>query len=147
LIKNAHLALSYINKLRVEQPTLNKYELADASELEAQGLANALDINNYGPNSTLLQRRDNSTDAENAKPSPYSIPPELAEAARIVAEASAQLPTGNHSDVAAAIVAKYQHHSNDTNKPDPLQVPGGLLGTFGENGADSGDGLIQKRAS
>lgn len=128
LIKTTLTTLSDVNKARVEHPSFNKYELASDASLS---LADPLD---YSVNATK-RRRDvgNSGEGNNGTglAAPYTIPSELKDAARIVAESKPQRPTGDHAQVAAKIRAKYDHKLNDTNAPSPLDRPDGLLGTFG----------------
>ncbi|RSL89261.1 hypothetical protein CDV31_015909 [Fusarium ambrosium] len=122
------ITLSDVNKARVEYPSFNKYELASDANMS---LADPLD---YSVNATK-RRRDvsNSGEGNNGTglAAPYTIPSELKDAARIVAESKPQKPTGDHAQVAAKIRAKYDHKLNDTNAPSPLDRPDGLLGTFG----------------
>ncbi len=68
----------------------------------------------------------------------YHISPEVAEAARIVAESSPQIPTGNHSEVVASARNTFLHHdspsSNNTNAPPRWQTPEGRLSVYGAMG-------------
>lgn len=130
LVEQALATLAKVNKARVEQPSRNKYELMSDSELSTQSLAEPLDY-------SAKRRRELEEDGSSSNITtsvPYTIPSELVDAARIVAESQSQKPSGDHGKVAEAIRAKYSHKLNDTNVPSPLDRPGGLLGTFGPDG-------------
>lgn len=137
LIEHALSVLAEINKARVEQPSLNSYKLMSKSDIDNQGLADPLDL--ASNSSSILKRQSESEDDDKkianntdaAEASPYTIPSALAEAAKLVAESRPQTPSGDHGSVAAAIRRKYALKQNDTNEPDPLDLPDGLLGTFG----------------
>lgn len=123
IVRSALAALSVVNKARVEHPLLNKFEFDSTP-----GPIDTAPPLEYG-NATLSKRSSNGTDPSDVVL--YSISSELADAARVLAEATEQLPTGNHSEVAAAIRKKYSSKLNDTNAPEALDRPEGLLGTFG----------------
>lgn len=112
------------NKARFENPKFNKDEFAPRPREPRP--APPLD---YGATNSTLPRRQSSKLGSNstASSSGYSIPPELVEAARLVAESTPQSPTGDHEQVAASIRNKYGHKLNDTNAPKPLTPPGGRL--------------------
>jgi hypothetical protein len=122
IVRNALAALSVVNKARVEHPLFNRIEFEDAPSV--RGAAPPLE---YG-NVTLSKR---SSDVLL-----YTIPTELANAARALAEATEQQSTGNHPEVAAAIRKKYANKLNDTNAPEPLGKPEGLLGSFGSENSE-----------
>ncbi|CAG9998333.1 unnamed protein product [Clonostachys byssicola] len=84
---------------------------------------------NYGQNSSSARIFSSGKLASNST-SPYSIPEEIREAARKVAESTPQIPKGDHSEVAAAIKQKYRSNNNDTNAPEPLEPPDGKLGQW-----------------
>jgi hypothetical protein len=121
IVRRALAALSVVNKARVEHPIFNKKEFEKTPG--ATEVAPPLD---YG-NTTLSRRSSNGTSGVVL----YSIPAELADAARLLAEATDQLPKGNHSDVALAIRKRFARRLNDTNVPETLDTPEGLLGAFG----------------
>lgn len=144
MIKQALAALSEVNKLKIEQPLFNKYEFLSESDLASKGqLAQPLD---YTGSSVMNTSQDANAKREEVSPltspssSPsrlppsktYTIPPELAEAARIVAEFKPQRPNGNHSEVAERMREKYNLKANDTNRPEKLKRPEGRLATFGD---------------
>lgn len=139
LVEEALSALALVNKARIERPRFNKYEFNPGSAPPA--LAPALDPSAIVSNSSSLRRRQlqgNSTD--DVPVNNYSISPELAEAAKILAESTPQSPKGNHSDVARAMRKKYAHNTNDTNTPDAHKTPEGRLSIYGD------DASAQKRA-
>jgi hypothetical protein len=140
-----------LNKARVENPAFNKHEFINGSQLAALGNpAPLLDLDIVSTNSTVLKMKkrqlSNSTTTTNStNASPYSLPTEVVEAARIVAESTAQVPTGDHENVAADIRRKYSHQQADTNRPPKLKTPEGLLSEFG-GGIESNVSTLSKRA-
>ncbi|TPX10950.1 uncharacterized protein E0L32_008156 [Thyridium curvatum] len=139
LVEEALAALSELNKDRLENPHFNTYEFRPRQS--SRKLAPALDSSDLATNGTLRRRQQgNST-----KTASYSISPELAEAARVLAEASPQIPSGNHSEVAAAIRRKYSKKHNDTNTPASHKTPEGRLSVYGDDAGASG-GTKVKRA-
>lgn len=153
LVLKALAVLRLRNKARVEHPAVNKYELANASELVANATSAAeLDVDDVdletisslassissaaaeSGSPSNKRRTSRSTDEEDDEEmsSPYSISPELALAAAQLAEKNLQLPQGNHSAVAAQMREKYRHRMvNDTNMPPQKDRPHGRLGAFG----------------
>jgi hypothetical protein len=127
LIDNALRVLAVVNKDRVENPVFNHYEQeAPAQEYKP---ADFLDYT-ADPDSLAASKnvRRNETDRE---PRSYRIPEELAHAAVVVAESTAQEPQGDHERVAADIRKKYHHDFlNDTNIPHELQAPEGGLSVY-----------------
>lgn len=146
LVEEALSALSFVNKARVENPHFNNYEFQSGST--TPNLAPALNASSLINNGTALRRRQqkgNNT-VEGAATS-YSIPPKLAEAARIMAESTAQVPSGNHSEVAAAMRKKYAHKTNDTNVPPSLKTPEGRLSVYGDDYEAISGAVKAKRAN
>ncbi|KAK8029707.1 pectin lyase-like protein [Apiospora rasikravindrae] len=130
LVREALLALANINKARLENPRFNKNEIK--TNPQPPRLAPPLEITN----STIAhQRRQEGNSSGSAIP--YSIPPKLASAARLVAESTPQVPSGNHSEVAESIKHKYALKTNDTNIPKPLKTPEGGLAVFGDDSGPS----------
>jgi hypothetical protein len=124
LVQNALKALAVMNKGRLEHAQLNKYEFQNASTIKEAAIpAPPLDytdvISNSSSSATKLRRNTNGTTTGNATNNfAYTIPSELAEAAKILAESTPPTPsTGNHSLVAAQIQEKYRLRVNDTNMP------------------------------
>jgi hypothetical protein len=133
-VEKALLSLAQINKARFENPKFNKREFRQQST--APSLAAPLDYQQ--PNATARPRRRADSTPENANG--YRIPPELAEAARLLAESSPQIPRGNHSEVAASarerttFLRDTSKATNDTNTPLSLKTPEGRLSIYGEMG-------------
>ncbi|KAI3538503.1 hypothetical protein CSPX01_09431 [Colletotrichum filicis] len=132
IVEEALAALKLLNKARVENPHFNKYEFHSGSKTPS--LAPALDAPAVISNDTTLRRRQsqNNSSAEISAPN-FSISPELAEAAKVLAESTPQVPKGNHSEVAKAIREKYAHKTNDTNTPESLKTPEGRLSVYGDD--------------
>lgn len=132
IVEEALAALKLLNKARVENPHFNKYEFHSGSKTPR--LAPALDAPAVISNDTTLRRRQNqdNSSAEISAPN-FSISPELAEAAKVLAESTPQVPKGNHSEVAKAIREKYAHKTNDTNTPESLRTPEGRLSVYGDD--------------
>lgn len=120
MVERALQVLKVANKLRVENVQYNRYEFASASEIRGSGL-NSVPLN-YSENavkmlSDIQSRAVGGASASQAQYS-YSIPHELRDAARIVAEATDISPsTGNYSAVAAQMRAKYETNVSDTLVP------------------------------
>jgi hypothetical protein len=141
MIRKALAALSVINKARVEHPDFNKEEFDQKPG--PVDIAPPLDYRaGAAINGTLNKRSTNSSLSR--QDILYSIPTELAEAAKFLAESTAQVPSGEHEDVAREYRQKYALKTNDTNIPVSLTTPEGLLGTFASNDSTSSSG---KRAT
>ncbi|EAW15036.1 uncharacterized protein ACLA_004500 [Aspergillus clavatus NRRL 1] len=107
------------NKLRLEHVQYNKYEVGTPSEVHPALDSSPLD---YSPRAVkdaesseerLTRRYSESTDKYG-----YSIPDELREAAKIVAESTPRSPsTGNHSAIAALTDERYGTGIQDTYVP------------------------------
>jgi hypothetical protein len=149
IVELALRSLAKRNAARVENPKFNKLEFRQYGDV-SPSLAPPLDYADGSVNSTSLRpkrsvlRRRNETLEETRMG--YTIPPELAEAARIIAEATPQEPKGNHSEVAAAIRAKYAPNISDTNVPVPAASQFSN-GTVAGSSFSSSTAPIQKRAS
>jgi hypothetical protein len=118
IIAQAHEAMTVANKLRLENVQYNRYEFLNSTSVKTGSmLAPPLDYTASTSNQTIYRRGDNtSTTYTNSSSYSYSIPSELAEAARIVAESSPPAPSSsNYAEVAARIKAKYRREVNDTN--------------------------------
>ena len=151
LVSQALIALAEINKHRLQHPSFNTYEFQNASEATSRGhSAPFLEYGNVILNSTKVKSRrqnlSNNSTMNETSPGAYTIPPELIQAARLLAEANTLVPEGNHTDVAAAMKAKYGHKHRDTNRPKKLKQPEGLLSIFG-TGHESNDTSVSKRDS
>ena len=125
--------MAELNKARLENPAFNKVEFLPSEDLAELGKpAPPIDLNVVPGNGTAseLTRREETGAADPA--TPYTLPPEVIEAARIIAESTPQAPTGNHSDVAASIREKYSHKLADSYRPPKLQRPEGGLSKYGD---------------
>lgn len=123
LVQEAIKAAAARNKARLESPHFNKDEFA--SPPREPSLAPPLRIAN---GTSTLSAREASQ--QNVSSSAYTIPQEVIEAARIMAESTPQQPTGDHEAIAARIKQKYSHKLNDTNAPKHLGTPEGRLGAW-----------------
>lgn len=123
LVQEAIKAAAARNKARLESPHFNKDEFASPSR--EPSLAPPLRIAN---GTSTLSAREASQ--HNVSSSAYTIPQEVVEAARIMAESTPQQPTGDHEAIAARIKHKYSHKLNDTNAPKHLGTPEGRLGAW-----------------
>lgn len=145
LVQQALVAAAARNKARFENPKFNTPEL----DLETSTPTLADPLLFSGSNDTLALKRDNvdSQNASdiNASSAGYSIPPELAEAAKIVAEATPQIPKGDHEQVSRELLDKYGEEGNDTNTPPHYKTPEGLLAQFGSD-IVSNASTLDKRA-
>lgn len=151
IVARALTALAEINRLRVQQPAFNTYEFLNRSEAASKGhSAPPLEYGDASENGTVFktkrQSSSNNSTMNGTSPGAYTIPPELAEAARILAEANTRVAEGNHSIVAAAMREKYSHKLQDTNKPKKHKRPEGLLSKFG-NGQEGNSTTLDKRDS
>jgi hypothetical protein len=146
-VRKALEALAIVNKLRLENINFNTYELADPKVSTNE--APPLDIDNP-PTEEVAKKRSQETGSF-----AYSIPEDLREAARIVAESAPPgVPEGDHEQVAASIRRKYALRTNDTNVPQQALVqreePGaaafeGTSNLYPANG--TGSDSIAKRAA
>jgi len=129
LIKQALVALSVVNKARLDHPYFNNLELANSSSLERTvNTAPPLDYALGGPGQDHARKRELNSTSKDARKS-YSIPQELVDAARIVAESTSQFTAGDQPEIAAQIRKKYALIVNDTNVPQQKLIhPDGLLG-------------------
>ncbi|GAB1209502.1 hypothetical protein APSETT445_008281 [Aspergillus pseudonomiae] len=143
-VSRALKALAVVNKFRYENINYNKYEFTDPKKTTGKRVtAPPLDYSTesvqklysmeaaYGDLSndgSMKEKRDNTTKAA-PKSLAYTISPELAEAARILAESAPPSPsTGKESALAAAMQAKYGQNGNDTNMAaQVLRGPNGLV--------------------
>jgi len=143
ILERAQAIIAQKNKARLENPSFNKHEFLAPEELAKLGMpAPPLNLNVLpGDNSTVaarLKRRQSLNDTTSAAAdaddkSAYTLPDEVIEAARIIAESTPQVPTGDHADVAAAMRAKYGSNSaGGSQRPPKLQRPMGGLGRFGD---------------
>lgn len=133
IIAKAQLAMEIANELKLQHPVFNTYEFGNTSTSEVI-LAPPLDYESV-TNDTLSRKRsrvrrslNETTNTNSTEAYTYSIPAELALAARIVAEAEPGSPSDeNQSGIAAEIKARYALKSPDTRKmPQAILRPNGL---------------------
>lgn len=150
LVAMAIAAMRVANKARIEKPSFNKNEFASQEQLAASkepapllklDVADGDSTSTYNdagddddqrkPSSlSMLRRHKNDTLGAAA---PYTVPTQLAAAARKVAESTTQSPQGDHAHVAAAMRTKYTNANNDTNTPPQEKRPEGRLGNYGKS--------------
>lgn len=133
IVSLAHSAMATANAKILKNPQPNVHQLLNSSGLErSRQRAPPLDYLGAGSlNSTSSElsrkylkrkRATNATESSFSNSSStftYTLPPEVVEAARIVAEAS-QHSTADDDDysmIAAGLRAKYRNKTNDTNVP------------------------------
>lgn len=118
-VERALQVLKVANKHRLENVQYNRYEFASVSEIRGSGLNSA--PLKYSENMVKMLSNIQSRAVGGASASPeqysYSIPQELRDAARVVAESTHLSPTGNHSAVAARMRTKYGTNVSDTLVP------------------------------
>lgn len=131
LVEEGLSALSRVNKARVENPHFNKYKFQSGKITPK--LAAALQPSSIVNNGTTQKRQNQANSTIETAAKSYSISPELADAARIMAEATRQVAKGNHSTVAATMKKKYAHKTNDTNVPPSHKTPEGRLSVYGDD--------------
>ncbi|KAL6229037.1 pectate lyase superfamily protein-domain-containing protein [Aspergillus navahoensis] len=151
MVRNALAVLARVNRERVENPNFNQYIVKSPHQTEApESAATPLEYSAQAAKSARLEQRDTTTRGNRA----YSIPTELARAAKLVAESTDNTPSGNQSDVAAAIRQKYGKGKRTTNTPEQILVQSNGLydfQSFAETGnaslsEDNSDVSLQKRA-
>jgi hypothetical protein len=132
ILARAQAIVAELNKARLENPAFNKHEFLAPDDLAKLGKpAPPIDLNVPPGNSTTSGSRRRQ-EANSTTAIPYTLPPEVIEAARMVAESTPQVPVGNHSEVAASIRQKYSHKLADSHRPSQLQRPEGGLSNFGD---------------
>lgn len=124
IVQQALAVLAHVNRERVEYPNFNKNEFQSASSgSEKASTAQPLDYSADALEKASLKRRDSEQTGNTA----YTIPDELAAAARTLAESTPQKPQGDHSQVATRMRTKYRAKGNDTNTPRQALIrPDGL---------------------
>jgi hypothetical protein len=137
MVKNALAVLAHVNKDRTENPNFNKHTFeGSGAKKETKATSHPLDYSSKAAESAKLRRRDSNTTSSTGNQA-YSIPPELAKAARIVAESTPNKPTGNQGQVAAQIRQKYGKGRRDSNTPKQALVHSN--GLFDYSSTDSSD--------
>ncbi|GAB1214598.1 hypothetical protein ATERTT37_003762 [Aspergillus terreus] len=134
LVKNAHEALKVANKGLLEYPQWNQYGFQQDNN--AERLQKAPDLAYEGPTAfqafhsrVKLDSAGLEATIQNGTAFRYTISPDLAEAARLVAEASpSPIPSDYGVDI-AKIVGQYRVTPNDTTMPQQVhRGPNGLDG-------------------
>ncbi|RPA79578.1 pectin lyase-like protein [Ascobolus immersus RN42] len=138
-IMSALKALSVVNRLRLQNIRFNTNEFANVSSRDdLPNTAPPLDLDVALEDLTVaekrwIKKRKAATGSKNTTETySYSIPDELREAARLVAELSPpETPQGDHESIAAKMRKKYALKTNDTNVPKQSLVKvTGLEGNF-----------------
>ena len=132
LLAQGQAAMALANARILENPRSNNYTVLNSTELEkTREPAPLLDYTNSTA-ATLRRRQlagNGTADGNSTATLSYTVPPELAEAARIVAEASP--PSTDRSEYTAlleTVKAKFLPPVSDTNvMPPVLKRPSGLL--------------------
>lgn len=156
IVKDTLAALAKVNKDRTSNPNFNNlaFDKSQGAKKNSKLAATPLDYSPKAVKSPHLIHR-NATATPSSGNKAYSIPTELARAARIVAESTPNKPTGNHSLVASQFRNKYGKGRRDTNAPSQALVHSNSLSDFLSTGTtnnivfsnDTTYGAIQKRAS
>jgi hypothetical protein len=134
LLAQGQAAMVRANTLILENPRSNSYQVKNSTELEkTREPAPPLDYSNstvpafrrrqYNGNGTAYGGNSSSSTLS------YTIPPELAEAARIVAEASHATPDrDSYASIVESLKSRFKPENNDTVAMPPLlKHPSGLL--------------------
>lgn len=131
MVARAQIALKSANKKRIENVHFNNYTFRYA--LTVPVIAPPLDYNSTSAQNISMRRSNklatnNSSDA-NSTGYTYSIPAELIQAAKVVADSEETLSQAmNHSTIMANLVTKYGLRGNDTNRmPQATRNPDGLF--------------------
>lgn len=117
-----------MNQGRLSHPQRNQYKFSNASVSETYVPAPPLDYNSS--TGSITARANSASAKQNASDFAYTISPELAQAAKIVAEGTTHADAdGSDTDI-AQIIAKYRVPKNDTNTPWQTHVAPNGLGGF-----------------
>lgn len=132
LVEQGQKAMAKANAAIVSEPQKNRYEVLDSTEItKVKEPAPYLDYTNT--TSASLRRRyvngtSTSTNSTRTQWRSYLVPPELAQAARIVAEASPPPPRAAQDDaLLQEILGKLAQSSTSNAMPPVLQKPNGLF--------------------
>ncbi|KAG2000883.1 hypothetical protein GB937_010729 [Aspergillus fischeri] len=127
LVNNALRTLSVVNKIRLDHIQFNKYEYK--TPVTPAKPAAPLDVEEAADGrKRRAANNKRRQDGNGTQTFTYSIPDELRQAARLVAETTPPAkPEGDHENIAAQIRKKYALRNNDTNMPpQKLRMPDGL---------------------
>ena len=133
IIARFHQAMAVANQAILEAPKQNAPHVQNkTSQRRARTKAAPLDYSGQfrqSANGTVFRRGSNGTASASTRES-YTVPSEVAEAARVLAEAN-PLPAADYDAVLADVrarMAKRKAHLNDTNvMPQKMQRPSGLV--------------------
>ncbi|CAG8407763.1 unnamed protein product [Penicillium salamii] len=161
-VSEALKGLAVVNKLRVENVKFNNYAIADSKQVTGEKINGPpLDYSTGTvsrlaslQNSSKIETKEKREDSSSSSLA-YTIPKDLADAARVLAESVPPTPsTGEEELLAAKMHAKYRSKSNDTNRPPQrLQHSNGLLEyaspdqTVLQFGSGSANSTLNKRAT
>lgn len=109
-VEQALKALTTINKDLTSNPQRNTCQFQNESTIKANKQAPPLQYQNSSITTRSINTGQNQTNA-------YTIPVELAEAARIVAESTPNHGLGAQGLDINAVLSKYRQTTNDTNAP------------------------------
>jgi hypothetical protein len=119
-VEQALKVLTTVNKDLTSNPQRNTYQFQNESSIKANKQAPPLQYQN----SNIAAR---STNMGQNEPKAYTIPVELVEAARIVAESTSNHGLGGQGLDINAVLSKYRQKTNDTNAPPQAhRSPNGL---------------------
>ena len=163
IVSRFQQAMAPINAHILKNPRANNYTILNGSEL-AKVPQQPPPLDYGGSNNSTSQythrvkrqNTSNQTIPTNSSSLAYSIPPEVLEAAKLVAEASPPLtPSEDYAAKIASLKSRYAPKSNDTNViPQKIKRPSGLEGyvpmnelpKITSNGTIVADTGISKRA-
>jgi hypothetical protein len=119
VVARALRVLKTRNKLRLEHVQYNKYEVGTTSEVHPALDSSPLDYSQRAvKEAESSEERLTRRHSESTEKYGYSIPDELREAAKIIAESTPPSPSaGNHSAIAALMDEKYGTGIRDTYVP------------------------------
>lgn len=153
MVKNAHQALKIANKGRLTYPEWNEYKFQDGNTLKmAFQQAPALEYASPGAGKETSSPHA-IRDGTNTTRFRYTVSPELAEAARVIAEAfPSPVPTDYGVDI-AKVISMYRVTPNDTNTPPRVRPARNGLDTVvyptsdNDNSEDTQHSDLRKRAT
>jgi hypothetical protein len=133
IVNDALKAAAALNKGRLNNPQRNTYSFRNGSANDMYVPAPPLNSSGTAMNWTSgLLKRSNGTNV--TADFAYTIPPNIAEAARIVAEATSHEASAGIDIDIAQMLGKYRTKKNDTNAPRQAYVaPTGLEGFIPSN--------------
>lgn len=165
MIEDAHQALAIANKGRLAYPQWNQYKVNYDQQTGSSDQAPPLEYAEFS--SKKISLSETSLDSGNRKRTTsestqfsYTIPQSLADAARVLAEASPSPLRADRGVDISAIISKHRVVANDTNMPQQTHLTSNGLGDYivtsqelltdeidGDNGGDGATVDLSKRAS